>query len=171
MGFGSAGATKGSTGFRVDTKRRYSTAQMDWCTYPDAIAAAGERFMGVLIENRPAIDVLQQHDSPDTLHMVDPPYVHETRVMKKQSGYRHELTDADHLDLLKHVDKLAGFVVLCGYDSDLYNDMLPGWTKHTTTARISAARGAGVREEAVWISPRTEAALQGADTQLFRRAA
>ena len=34
MGFGSAGATKGITGFRIDTKRQYGTAQSLWADYP-----------------------------------------------------------------------------------------------------------------------------------------
>jgi DNA adenine methylase len=34
MGFGSAGATKGTTGLRVDLKRRFTTAQQDWASYP-----------------------------------------------------------------------------------------------------------------------------------------
>lgn len=60
MGFGSAGATKGITGFRIDTRRAYGTAQHLWAEYPAAIAAVGERFSSVLIENRPAIEVMQQ---------------------------------------------------------------------------------------------------------------
>jgi len=62
MGFGSAGATKGTTGFRIDTKREYETAQHLWALYPDAIANAGQRLAAVLIENRPAIAVMAQHD-------------------------------------------------------------------------------------------------------------
>ena len=34
MGFGSAGATKGVTGLRIDTKRQYGTAQALWAAYP-----------------------------------------------------------------------------------------------------------------------------------------
>jgi len=159
MGFGSAGATKGSTGLRTDTKRKHTTAQMDWLSYPDAIAAAGQRFAGVLIENRPAIDVLQQHDTPETLHFVDPPYMHETRELRSRSGYRHELSDDDHEDLLQAVLELEGFVVLCGYDSDLYNTWLDGWEKHSTDARISAGRGTAMRQEVVWLNPACSAAL------------
>lgn len=65
MGFGSAGATKGITGFRIDTARPYGTAQHLWVRYPSQLAAVIERMQGVLIENRPAIEVMQQHDTPD----------------------------------------------------------------------------------------------------------
>lgn len=170
MGFGSAGATKGSTGLRTDTKRKHTTAQMDWLSYPAAIAAAGQRFAGVLIENRPAIDVLQQHDTPETLHFIDPPYVHDTRVLRSQGGYRHELSDDDHDDLLAAILDLEGFVVLCGYESDLYNDALTGWEKHSTDARISAGRGTAMRQEVVWLNPACSSALH-ARSGLFAEAA
>lgn len=155
MGFGSAGATKGRTGFRIDTKRAYSTAQHHWMEYPEAIAAAGQRMAGVLIENRPAIEVMRQHDAPDTLHFVDPPYLHTTRVMQpgKAGYYRHEMTDAQHEELLDCVRNLEGYVVLCGYDSVLYRQLLQGWRHFTTQARISAGRGTALRTENVWINP------------------
>lgn len=153
MGFGSAGATKGSTGLRTDLKRRFTTAQQDWASYPGAISAAGARFAGVLIENRPAIDVLQQHDGPDTLHFVDPPYVHSTRVLRSQGGYRHELSDDDHDDLLEALVQLEGMVVLSGYETEAYTAALEGWQVHRTSARISAGRGTALRTECVWLNP------------------
>jgi DNA adenine methylase len=67
MGFGSAGATKATTGFRTDTRRKYGTAQHNWADYPAALGAIGERFTGVLVENRDAIEVIQAHDSDDVL--------------------------------------------------------------------------------------------------------
>ena len=100
MGFGSAGATKGTTGFRIDTKREYETAQHVWAMYPSNLAAVGLRLTGVLIENRPAVEVIAGHDTPETLIYVDPPYVHETRVRitgkGSARGYRHEMDIGDH---------------------------------------------------------------------------
>lgn len=168
MGFGSAGATKGITGLRTDLKRRFTTAQQDWASYPPAIAAAGERFAGVLIENRPAIDVLQQHDGVDTLHFVDPPYLFETRVMRKGGGYRHELDEEDHQDLLAVLLELEGMVVLSGYDSDLYRDALAGWQTRSTRARISAGRGTALRTEVVWLNPACSAAIERSGGGLFQ---
>ncbi len=167
MGFGSAGATKGSTGLRTDTMRRYSTAQMDWAAYPPVLLDVAERFQQVLIENRPAVDVLRQHDSDETLHFVDPPYVHSTRELRGQAGYRHEMTDADHLELLRELRELRGMVVLSGYASDLYAGELPGWAAHRTQARISSGRGTGIRTEVVWLNPACQAALDAQDDGLF----
>lgn len=162
MGFGSAGASKGITGFRIDTKRAYGTAQQLWAEYPAAIAVAGERFTGVLVENRPAIEVMRQHDGADTLHFVDPPYMHETRVLDagKAGYYRHEMTDAQHAELLGVLLELEGRVVVSGYASDLYRDMLEGWEQFETKARISACRGTALRTECVWLNPACSAALE-----------
>ena len=155
MGFGSAGATKGVTGFRIDTKRQYGTAQSLWAEYPESIAEVGQRMTGVLIENRPAIEVIRAHDAPSTLHYVDPPYVHDTRYKGASNGryYRHEMDDVEHRDLLRSLLELEGMVALSGYPSDLYMDMLSGWTHYTTSARISAGRGTASRTECIWLNP------------------
>lgn len=167
MGFGSAGATKGHTGFRIDTKREYGTAQQLWAEYPAAIAAAGKRMTGVLVENRPAISIMRQHDAPTTLHFVDPPYVLSTRVLQGSGRgyYRHEMTDADHVDLLNCLLQLDGFVVVSGYPTEMYNKALSGWHRHQTSARISAGRGTAIRTEVAWINPSCAAALTKKESQ------
>lgn len=167
MGFGSAGATKASTGFRTDTRRKYGTAQHNWADYPDALGAIGERFAGVLIENRDAIAVMQAHDGPDTLHFVDPPYVHETRNMRNKGGYRHELDDEAHRQLLTALRAVDGMVVLCGYATELYDADLVGWERHETAARISGGRGTSLRTEVVWLNPACSTALHAAFGGLF----
>ncbi len=155
MGFGSAGATKGVTGFRIDTKRQYGTAQSLWAEYPDSLAAVGQRLAGVLIENRPAIEVITAHDSATTLHYVDPPYVHDTRYKGASTGryYRHEMNDTEHRKLLGVLLELEGMVVLSGYPSGLYSDLLADWRCYSTSARISAGRGAASRTECIWLNP------------------
>lgn len=162
MGFGSAGASKGTTGFRIDCYRQYGTAQQLWARYPEQLATIGQRLAGVLIENRPAIDIMLAHDSPQALHYVDPPYMHDTRVRGAQKGryYRHELDDAQHAELLDMLNTLQGMVVLSGYPSDLYAERLEGWTMNTTSARISAGRGGDTRTECLWLNPACMAALQ-----------
>ncbi|EGK73330.1 D12 class N6 adenine-specific DNA methyltransferase [Methyloversatilis universalis FAM5] len=168
MGFGSAGATKGSTGFRIDSKRAHGTAQMLWTRYPESVMAAAERMRGVLIEHRPAIEVLTQHDGLDALHFVDPPYVLDTRNMRASTRcYRYEMSDDDHLQLLHTLRQLKGAVVLSGYPHALYDDTLHDWARHTTSARISAGRGTGLRTECVWLNPQCARALAGKTGGLF----
>ena len=153
MGFGSAGATKPSTGFRVETARDYGTAAGLWARYPDILGAVGRRFAGVLVENKPALELMPVHDRPDTLFFVDPPYVHRTRKMgSEKKAYRYEMTDDQHVELLDALGSLEGMVCVCGYPSALYDDRLSSWKRVTTIARISAGRGTEVREEVMWIN-------------------
>jgi len=152
MGFGSAGATKGTTGFRIDTQRNYGTAMQIWTRVPAGLAAFTQRLRGVLIENRPALEVLRDHDTEDTLFYVDPPYVHSARKMGSRS-YRHEMTDEDHVRLLEALRELRGMVILSGYPTDIYGEMLRGWRSVTNEARISAGCGTAVRTEVLWLSP------------------
>ena len=163
MGFGSAGATKGHTGFRIDTKREYGTSQHAWVRYPANIAVVGRRMMGVVIENRPAISVIEAHDASETLFLVDPPYVFNTRSLDagKRGYYRHEMTDDDHLRLIETLKCVKGMVMLCGYPSDLYESQLEGWTREQTTSRASAARGTGMRTEVLWMNAACAAARSG----------
>ncbi len=155
MGFGSAGASKGITGFRIDTARAYGTAQHLWQRYPEHLATICQRLAGVLVENRPATEVMLAHDAADTLHYIDPPYMHDTRVRGAQKGryYRHELSDREHAELLATLKTLRGMVVVSGYPSDLYKTELVNWTMNTTTARISAGRGGSTRQECLWLNP------------------
>lgn len=64
---------------------------------------------------------------------------------------------------------LEGFVVLSGDPSDLYEQALAGWERHTTGSRISAGRGTAVRTECVWLNPACSRALHQND--LFKEIA
>lgn len=160
MGFGSnahASAEKGhrSTGFRASSSRSGTTPAHDWRNYPDALLALVERLKAVVIESRPAIEVMAQHDRSDTLHYVDPPYMHETRAQgnKYDLGwrmYRYELTDDQHAELLEYLRTVKGMVVLSGYPSPLYEDMLSDWMR---VERRALADGARERTEVLWINP------------------
>lgn len=90
-------ATAGrSTGFRANSNRSGTTPAQDWLNYPDALRRTVERLRGVIVEHRDAARVIAQHDGPETLHYVDPPYLPETRSPAnkydmKYRMYRHEL--------------------------------------------------------------------------------
>lgn len=152
MGFGSAGATKGTTGFRIDTRRKRGTSQQAWIRYPETIAVVCERLQGVVIENKHALDVMLNHDEPDTLHYIDPPYVASTRVLRSGGYYRHEMTDIQHQELLSMLKTLSGMVIVSGYESDLYRDMLCDWVSVSKAARAQAYRGTKMATETLWLN-------------------
>lgn len=169
MGFGSnahASQHKGhrSTGFRANSSRSGTTPAHDWKNWPDALDAIVARLVGVTIENRPACEVMAQHDGPTTLHYVDPPYLPETRARGNRYDlawrmYRHELSREDHAELLEFLCELDGMVVLSGYADPLYDERLVGWQRETTS---TYADGAREREEVLWLNPACAAALADA---------
>ncbi|MDE1170896.1 MAG: DNA adenine methylase [Verrucomicrobium sp.] len=154
MGFGSNSHTK-ATGFRSCSNRSGTTPAHDWRNYPEALAHTIERLRGVVIENRDAVEVMRQHDSPFTLHYCDPPYVPETR--DAGGDYRHEMTVEDHRALAAALRELKGCVVISGYPSALYDEELfPDWHR---IERSALADGAAKRREVLWFSPRAAARL------------
>ena len=167
MSFGSAGATKGSTGFRRDTERRYTTVMQDWVRYPECLPPIIERMIGVQLETRPALDVIRTNDqSSDTLFYVDPPYLHDTRVMDGSTRYyRHEMTNADHAELLDRLNQVQSMVVLNGYPSELYENALQGWSRVEKQSRASAYRGTSMRTEVIWLNKACVKALSMQNTQ------
>jgi len=124
----------------------------EWANYPRSLLAVSRRLRGVVIECRPAQDVIRVQDAPDTLFFVDPPYMPSTRT---KSGYRHEMTEADHAALLEQLRQVQGMVVLAGYPSKLYDTLLHDWQR---IERPHRAQGSSrVRTEVLWLSPHTVA--------------
>lgn len=148
MGFGSDGHNQdaGKTGFRANSNRSGTTPAHDWFKFPKQIAKFYDRLAGVVIENRDAKEIMSQQDSPETLHFVDPPYVHETRGT--QHSYKFEMTNEEHLALLEFLKSLKGMIILCGYKSDIYKDL--NWA---SIDRESLACGARKRTETLWLNP------------------
>lgn len=131
-GFGSA-STNGahSTGFRAVSAKTAPKAAANWANYPAQIQGFVERLRGVAIENRPALDVIRQYDSLDTLFYLDPPYPLCTRNLRRGNAmYAHELTDDDHA-------------------CDLYDQLFADWTKLQTEHVID---GGNKRLESTWLN-------------------
>ena len=160
MGFGSDSATSHRTGFRANSNRSGTTPAHDWANYPTALTAIIERFQSVIIENREATDVLLQHDAPATLHYVDPPYVHDTRVRGRRKNYRFKMSDNDHRALAEVLRGLQGMVVLSGYPSELYGELFGDWK---SVSRPALADGALPRTEMLWLNPAAMVAQQDGD--------
>lgn len=145
MGFGSNAVNRRS-GFRASGLRAGVLPVHNWSDLPSVIRTVAERVRGVVIENRPAVDVMAANDGPGVLHYVDPPYVIGTRG-DAGADYAHEMSDADHVVLLEALVGLRGRVILSGYAHPLYDDALAGWTR---IERAAMADGARKRVEVLW---------------------
>lgn len=156
QGFGGTYPTRGrwakSKGQRLSGGMGNNTAQ--WWRKVSFIGDWHERLARVQIENRDALAVIRDFDSPETAFYLDPPYPGETRRMSL-NAYRHEMTDDHHEQMVGLALDLAGAVVLSGYDTPLY-DVLDeaGWRR---VCRDVHARGASAggksRSEVLWIKP------------------
>lgn len=150
-GFGSASTNaKHATGFRANSNRSGTTPAHDWKNFPDHVEAFIERLRGVCIENRNATDVIAQHDTPETLFYVDPPYVHSTRNMQRgNAAYAVEMNDEDHRQLATVLKNASGMVVLSGYQCDLYDELYGEWMRIDREAHADGARN---RTESLWFN-------------------
>lgn len=153
MGFGSAAVCGEKSGFRANSNRSGTTPAHDWRNFPDRLPETIERLRGVVIENKDAHAIMVQHDSEETLHYADPPYVHDTRGRGnryRKKGYKFEMTDEQHRETAAVLRSLKGAVVLSGYACDLYDkELYPDWTRFE---RASHADGARERTEVLWIN-------------------
>ena len=157
MGFGSAGATKGRTGFRgVDCyENSYSAPAKQWNELPIHLSAIIQRLKGVVLENTDALKLIEQTNIESTLLYIDPPYIPSTRSSMKNGMqyYRHEMTEEDHVQLLEKIINVKSQVIISGYKTSLYMDMLHDWKFITFKARASSKKGTVIRDECLWIKP------------------
>lgn len=152
MGFGSNALCRNSqSGFRSNSNRSGTTPAHDWSNYPDCLKGIIERLRGVVIENRDAEGLMFQHDSHETLHYCDPPYVHGTRSPKVHGhhGYTYEMTDAQHEQMAETLNQLKGMVIVSGYACELYGRLFDGWR---SVERTALADGAKERTEVLWFN-------------------
>lgn len=155
MAYGSTSRRLGRTGFRAKAYRRNQTGAQDWVAWPAQVEVFIERMRGVTVENRNALEVIAQQDSPETLFYVDPPYPQSTRSSIRCDGdteraYACDMLDDDHRVLGKLLHGLEGMVVLSGYACDLYDKELYGdWTRHE---RATPADAGVWRTEVLWLN-------------------
>lgn len=144
QGFGCANLYH--NGFKSGQQSSSPNPAKAWAEYPNIIIPAAERLKGVQIENIPAIELIKRYNTSDVLIYADPPYLHSTR---KKYLYKYEMTDADHLEMLKALADHPGPVMISGYENDLYNSILEGWRK---IKKDTLAEAGVKREEVLWLN-------------------
>ena len=76
----------------------------------------------------------------------DPPYLHHTRSSGRR--YRFDYTEPDHRKLLELLRGLPCAVILSGYPSALYDELLGDWRQ----VELQVMNQAGVRTEKLWFN-------------------
>jgi len=134
---------------RLDSRRNMSASVSRWLNRIDALWAVAERLRRVQIENRNALEVIQQYDTPETLFYLDPPYPHDSRSDVR--AYAYEMTDKDHEELAQLLHSIKGKAAISGYQSPLMNRLYEDWTRIDAPARtIHSAKK--TRTESLWIN-------------------
>ncbi len=131
-------------------RRQMNGGISEWLGAVDGLPDIHARLRQVLIENVPAVDLIRREDAPGTLFYCDPPYVHETRATPDL--YAYEMSEAQHRELLTALLECQGKVMLSGYKSPLYAEMLKGWAAHEFELPNNAASGLTKQRmiEVVW---------------------
>ena len=140
-----------TNGYKVGWKndvvgRERSYALWNWYRLPEWIIDIAERLRKVQIENKPAIEVIKRFNHDGVFMYVDPPYLLGTRAGKQ---YAHEMSDAEHEEMLKELLHSKAKIMISGYESEMYNDYLKGWKKK---AFASCAEHGKLRIETVWMN-------------------
>ena len=140
------------TGWRNTTARSDNPGPDNpklWRRLPDLIFQVADRLLDAQIENKTALEVIERNNGSNILIYADPPYIKSTRTINGNQ-YRHEMTDAEHEELLCALKRHSGMVLLSAYDNDMYRDILSGWRMETI--RTTAEKGVK-RTEVLWSNP------------------
>ncbi|MCU8589344.1 DNA adenine methylase [Streptomyces sp. A13(2022)] len=156
--FNAAGAAASKRASWSNGMRRGSSQATTVADLVDRLYYVADRLRKVVIENRPAADVVTLYDAPDVVVYCDPPYLDSTRTGLRAAtpgDYSHDTcSEADHRQLAEVLHGCRSAVLLSGYGSPLYDELYADWARvevsvqRPTTNRRGHTGSAGV--EVVW---------------------
>jgi DNA adenine methylase len=131
---------KGFTGVTKNRTRGGRNNEVNaWVNCVEGLPAVHERLRRVLVLNRDALGVIAGYDRDDALIYCDPPYVHATRTAPEM--YSHEMTDAQHRQLLALIKRSRAKVTISGYANEMYDGALAGWRRRELDLANHSAGG------------------------------
>ena len=142
-----------NSGWTFDRKGKTSSAKR-WANKPEVLMGIVTRLKQIQIENVSFEKLFELYDGDEALFYCDPPYLDKTRQDAK--AYTHEMNEIDHFNLLVTINNCKAKVALSGYESEMYNDLLPNdkWNKTTfeTTTTFQQGRKSTARIETLWMN-------------------
>jgi len=128
-----------------------ASAVRRWSAGIERLPLLHKRLKSVQIEKADWHDIMSRYDAKRTLFYVDPPYMPDTRVNGK---YRHELNQADHVELVETLLGIKGMVILSGYHHSAYAPLTEaGWISKDYDVPAYTSDSRSRRTECLWISP------------------
>ncbi len=149
--------------------RQHAEVVSKWQTKLSLLRTTAERLREAILECDDVERLLPRYIEPATAHetliYADPPYLHATR--SGTTDYAHEMDTDGHVRLLTALTATPAMVLLSGYESELYHDLLPGWScVHWDMAARSAGKVGNRRHasdprrtECLWRNPAAMDAL------------
>ena len=115
-----------------------------WNYLPNAIAECACALKEAQIENIDAVELIRRYNDKDTLIYCDPPYL---QSLRRKNMYACEMDEKKHIELLEVLKESKSKIVISGYDNELYDRELRGWSTDTieTTAQFGLHRN-----EKIW---------------------
>lgn len=117
-----------------------------WNNLPEIIVSCCERLKEAQIENTNALTLIERYNDENTLIYCDPPYL---QSLRKRNMYACEMSDGEHIELLRVLKNSKSKIILSGYDNDLYNSELSDWT---TAEKNTTAQMGKHRTEKLWMN-------------------
>jgi DNA adenine methylase len=163
------GGTKSGWGYSLkEINNNMASVVSKWLSIIDMLPEIHNRFKIVMVEHDTWENVCERYNDWENegFYYLDPPYILSKR---KSGGYKHELTDEDHLRLIDWLlTKAKVKVMLSGYDNEIYKKLEEnGWRKicwnvacHSAgKTRQTGMLGKGAtfekgqrRDECIWIN-------------------
>jgi DNA adenine methylase len=134
------------------TRREMAEPVSKYLSAIDGLFDVAARLRTVMIESRPAVEILSQYDGDDTFFYLDPPYMPETRHGNKAATYAHEMTPADHEALLDALLQIKGKAMLSGYAASLYDAKLKSWRREELKTKAHMSNSGEERTEVIWFN-------------------
>lgn len=120
-----------------------------WLGSVEQLPEIAARLLRVQIENRPAVELVELYDDPNTLFYCDPPYVHDARGDAKAYGY--EMTDKDHREFAARLGQVKGRVAVSGYRCNLYDKLFGKWNRIDAPEKFCHSVKQ-TRQESLWVN-------------------
>jgi DNA adenine methylase len=151
------GAQMRRTGWRYYQKAHGGSSMPDYLDgYVSRMTRVTTRLHAVSLECKPALDLVRDYGRhSNCLIYADPPYLGSVRTLNKGRcrgpDYSHELrSDDEHRELIEALLSCESAVVLSGYASELYDDLLGAWHRREIATQTGNGGFDRSRVEVVW---------------------
>lgn len=142
----------GKCGWRNHKSMKIGGTACKWAGITETIDQATKRLRGstknlVQIEHMDALRLIERYNTADALIYLDPPYVRSSR--KSGALYKHEMDDAQQIQMLESIVRSKAKIILSGYRSSLYDRYLKGWIVDSAMCQTTST---AMAEEVIWMN-------------------